>query len=64
MKNSSVFSLKLFPFILVSLKKIKQCICSSICFALIIINPKVIFGELLGSADLPGAQTLYIHEAV
>ena len=63
MKNSSVLSPKLFFFILVSLKKTRQCICSPICFALTIIDPKMIPGELLGPTDLPGAQTLRIHEA-
>ena len=62
MKNSSVLSPKLFFFILVSLKKSRQYICSPICLALTIINPKIIPGELLGPTDLPRAQTLHIHE--
>ena len=63
MKNLSVLSLKLFFFIFVSLRKLRQCICSPIRLALTIINPKMIPGELLGPTDLPGAQTLCIHEA-
>ena len=63
MKNLSVLSSKLFFFILVSLKKTRQCICSPIRLALTIINPKIIFKELLGPTDLPGAQTLRIDEA-
>ena len=62
MKNLSVLSSKLFFFIFVSLRKTRQCICSPICLALTIINPKMIPGELLGPTDLAGAQALRIHE--
>ena len=64
MKNVSVLSLKLFFFLLVSLRKTKQYIGSLICLALTIIDTKMILRKLLGPTDLPGAQTLYIHEAV
>ena len=62
MKNSSVLSPKLFLFILLSLRKTRQCVCSPIRLALTIINPKVIPEELLGPTDLAGAQALCIHE--
>ena len=62
MKNSNVLSPKLFLFILVSLRKTKQCVCSTICLALMIINPKMIPEKLLGPMDLAGAQVLCIHE--
>ena len=62
MKNLSIFSLKLFFFIFVSLKKTKQCIYSFIYFLLTIINPKMIFEQLLGPTDIPKAQTLYIYK--
>ena len=62
MKNSSVLSSKLFSFILVSLRKSRQCICSPICLALTIINPKMIPEEFLGPTDLPGAQTFRIYK--
>ena len=52
-----------FFFILVSLRKTRQCICSPLYLALTIINPKMIPKELLGLTDLPEAQTLRINEA-
>ena len=64
MKNLAIFSLKLIFFILVSLQKPRQSICSCICFALAIINLKIVSEEFLGPVDLSGAQTLCIHEAM
>ena len=55
MKNLNALTPKLFLFILISLKKTRQCICSPICIALAIINSKIILEELLGSANLPEA---------
>ena len=40
----------------------RQGISSSVSFALTIINSEVVPREFLGPADLPGAQTLCIHE--
>ena len=63
MKDLAILSLKLIFFILASLQKPRQSICSCICFALAVINSKMVSGELLGPADLSRAQTLRIHEA-
>ena len=41
----------------------RQGISSSVSFALTIINSEVVTREFLGPADLPGAQTLRIHES-
>ena len=62
MKNSSIFSLKLFFFILTPLKEAKESIYSPVGLALTIIDPKNISGELLGPTDLSGAQALHIYE--
>ena len=62
MKNLSVFSLKLFFLIMASVRKVKEGVCSSVCFALLIINLKVVIREFLSPMDLSGAQTLCIHE--
>ena len=40
----------------------RQGISSSVSFALMIIDSEVVTREFLGSADLPGAQTLRIHK--
>ena len=44
------------------LKVFKQSISSSICLALLVINPEVVVRELLGPANLSGAQTLRVYE--
>ena len=63
MKDLAIFSSELIFFILASLQKPRKSICSCICFALAVVNSKMVLGELLGLADLSGAQTLRIHEA-
>ena len=63
MKDSAILSLELILLILASLRKPRQSICSCICFALAVVDSKMVSGELLGLADLSGAQTLRIHEA-
>ena len=63
MKDSAILSSELILLILASLRKPQQSIYSCICFALAIVNLKMVLGELLGPADLSGAQTLCIHEA-
>ena len=63
MKDLAILSLELILFILASLRKPRQSICSCICFALAVINSKMVSGELLGPADLSGAQALGIHKA-
>ena len=62
MKNLAILSLELLFFILTFLGKPRQSICSRIHFTLAIVNLEVVSRELLGSADLPGAQALCIHK--
>lgn len=62
MKNTSVFYFELIFFSLASLGEAREGICSPIYLTLLIINPKMIPGELLGLPDLFGAQVLYIHK--
>lgn len=45
-----------------SLKEVNKGICSSIYFALTIIDPKIVLKKFLGLPDLIKAQTLYIYE--
>ena len=45
------------------LRVLRQGIDSSVSLALTIIDSEVVTREFLGSADLPGAQTLRIHES-
>ena len=49
-------------FLSILLKILKQGIGSSICFALIIIDFKMVLRKFLSSANLSGAQTFYIHK--
>ena len=62
MKDSAILSLELILLILAFLRKLLQSICSCICFALVVVNSKMIPKEFLGLGDLSGAQILYIHE--
>ena len=62
MKNSRVFSFKFFFFIIIFLRKLRQYICSSICFALKIIYPKMIVRKLLGLLNLRKTQTSYVYK--
>ena len=50
-------------FLNVPLRVSRQGISSSVSFALTIIESEVVTREFLGPADLPGAQTLCIHES-
>ena len=63
MKDLAILSSELIFLILVSLQKPQQSICSCICFALAVVNLKMVLRELLGPADLSGAQTLRINKA-
>ena len=63
MKDSAILSSELILLILASLRKSRQSICSCICFALAVVDSKMVSGELLGPADLSGAQTLRIDKA-
>ena len=49
-------------FLSVPLGVSKQGMSSSVSFALTIIDSEVVTREFLGPADLPGAQTLRVHE--
>ena len=62
MKDSAILSSELLLLILASLGKSRQSICSRICIALAIVDSEMVSRELLGPADLSGAQTLRIHE--
>ena len=64
MKNLAILSLKLILFILASLRKPQQSICSCIYFALAVVDLKMVLGEFLGPADLSGAQILRIHKTI
>ena len=64
MKDSAILSSELILLILASLEKPRQSICSCICFALAIIDLKIVLEELLDLADLSRAQTLYIRETM
>ena len=63
MKNLAIFSLELIFFILASLQKPRQSIYNCICFALAVVDSKMVLEELLGTADLSRAQALCIHKA-
>ena len=62
MKDSAILSSELLLFILASLWKPRQSICSRICLTLAIVNLEMVSRELLGPADLFGAQALCIHK--
>ena len=62
MKDLAILSSELLLLILASLGKPRQSICSRICLTLAIVNSEIVSRELLGSADLSGAQVLRIHE--
>ena len=56
------FQFKVFFFILISLKTIRQCICSPICLTLTIINLKMIAKKLLCLLNLIKTYAFYVHE--
>ena len=62
MKDSAILSSELLLLILASLRKPRQSICSRICLTLAIVDSEIVLRELLGPADLSGAQALCIHE--
>ena len=62
MKNFGILSSKLFILIVTPLRKAKKGVRSSIYFALIVINTKIVTRKFLSPADLSRAQTLYIHK--
>ena len=62
MKNLNVFGWQFVFLGLISLRKARQRVCSSVCLALTIINSKLVMREFLSLADLFGAQTLRVHE--
>ena len=62
MKDLAILSLELLFLILTFLEKPQQSICSCICLTLAIVNSEIVSRELLGLADLSGAQALCIHE--
>ena len=62
MKDLAILSLELIFFILAPLRKPRQSICSCIRLTLAIVDSEMVSRELLGLADLFGAQALRIHE--
>ena len=62
MEDLGVLSSECLFFGLTSLWEAGEGIGNSICFALAVIDSEVVPGELLGPANLPGAQALGIHE--
>ena len=62
MKDLSVFSLVFYLLIIISLKKLKYCICNSIWLALTIINAKIILEKFQNIIALSKAQTFYIYK--
>ncbi len=63
MKNLGVFISESLFFGLAPLRKARQGISRSISYSLMVIDSEVVWRELLGPADLTGAQTLCIHES-
>ena len=62
MKNSSIVSSKIGFFFIISLKKTRLGVCSSVCFSWKRIDPKIILAKLLRPLDLAKTQALCIHE--
>ena len=62
LKDFRILSLKNFLLALALLRIAGQSISSSISLALAIIDAEMVAGQLLGPADLAGAQALCIHE--
>ena len=62
MKDLGILSLKLFFFIVASLREVKVGVCNFICLALMIVNPKMVSRKLLGLLDLTRAQAFHIHK--
>ena len=62
MQNFDVLGSESFFLLNTPLRVIKQGIGSSICLALLVIDPEVVTRELLGLANLSGAQTFCLHE--
>ena len=64
MKDSAILSSELLLLILASLWKPRQSICSRIRLTLAIVDLEMVSKELLGPADLSGAQALRIHKTM
>lgn len=64
MKNPSILHFYLVFFGLTFLREVRESIYSSISLALLIINIKMIPGELLGPLDLTYAEDLCIYEPI
>ena len=61
-ENFDVLGIKSLFLFCILLRVLRQFVSSSICFALTIVNPKIIIREFLGLADFSGAQILYIYK--
>ena len=62
MQDFDVFGSESLFFLSTPLKVTKQGIGNSDCFVLLIIDPELVTRELLGPANLFGAQILCVHE--
>ena len=62
MQDFDVFGAEGVFFLRTLLRVSRQGINSSVSFALTIVDSEVVAREFLGSSDLPGAQTLCLHE--
>ena len=62
MQDFDVFGAEGFFLFCTSLRVSRQGISSSVSLALTIVDSEVVAREFLGPADLPGAQTLRLHE--
>ena len=62
MQDFDIFGLESLFFFSTLLKISRQGVSNSICFALTVINLKVVTREFLSLADLSKAQTLYIYK--
>ena len=62
MQDFDVLGAEGFFLLCTSLRVSRQGISSSVSLALTIVNSEVVTRELLGPADLSGAQTLRVHE--
>ena len=62
MQDFDVFGAEGVFFLKTSLRVSRQSISSFVGFAMTIVDSEVVAREFLGPADLPGAQTLRLHE--
>ena len=62
MIGDQLTSLEAAPFTVAPLKEAREDVCSSICFALTVVNLKMVTRKFLSPVDLSEAQTLYVYK--